>query len=36
MASLPRDTWTRLALWFLIGAAVYAGYGLKHSSLRRF
>ena len=35
MASLPRDTWVRLALWLLVGAAVYAAYGLKHSTLRR-
>jgi APA family basic amino acid/polyamine antiporter len=32
---LPRDTWVRLALWLLIGAAVYAAYGMKHSTLRR-
>lgn len=35
MASLPRDTWIRLAIWLVLGAALYAGYGLKHSSLRR-
>ncbi|MBL8267074.1 amino acid permease, partial [Steroidobacter sp.] len=35
MASLPRDTWIRLALWLVIGAVVYAAYGLKHSKLRQ-
>lgn len=34
MASLPRDTWIRLAIWLLIGAGLYAAYGIKHSSLR--
>lgn len=35
MASLPRDTWIRLVVWLLIGAALYAGYGFRHSSLRQ-
>ena len=26
-------TWLRFAVWFLIGAAVYWGYGRKHSLL---
>ncbi len=35
MASLPRDTWIRLAVWLAIGLLVYAGYGARHSLLRR-
>jgi APA family basic amino acid/polyamine antiporter len=35
MASLPRDTWIRLAAWLLLGTALYAGYGYRHSSLRQ-
>jgi APA family basic amino acid/polyamine antiporter len=34
MWSLSNGTWWRLALWLLIGGAVYAAYGLKHSKLR--
>jgi basic amino acid/polyamine antiporter, APA family len=34
MASLPRDTWIRLAVWLVLGALVYAGYGIRRSSLR--
>ena len=33
--ALPRDTWVRLLVWSLIGAAVYFGYGYQHSRLRR-
>jgi APA family basic amino acid/polyamine antiporter len=34
MWSLSNGTWWRLALWLLIGGAVYAAYGLRHSKLR--
>ena len=33
MASLPADTWIRLALWLTIGLAIYAGYGRRHGRL---
>ena len=33
MASLPGDTWIRLALWLAIGLAIYAGYGRHHARL---
>jgi APA family basic amino acid/polyamine antiporter len=35
MFSLSNGTWWRLALWLAIGAAVYAGYGFRHSKLGR-
>jgi basic amino acid/polyamine antiporter, APA family len=34
MLSLSNGTWWRLALWLVIGGAVYAGYGMRHSKLR--
>jgi APA family basic amino acid/polyamine antiporter len=34
MQSLAPDTWVRLALWLLVGGAVYAAYGYRHSRLR--
>ncbi len=34
MASLPPDTWIRLAVWLVIGLIIYATYGRKHSRLR--
>jgi APA family basic amino acid/polyamine antiporter len=34
MATLPADTWIRLAVWLAIGLLVYAGYGRRHSRLR--
>ncbi|MEJ0047231.1 MAG: amino acid permease [Rhodospirillales bacterium] len=34
MLSLSNGTWWRLALWLVIGAGVYAGYGMRHSKLR--
>ncbi|MGH1572985.1 amino acid permease [Methylobacterium sp. P31] len=35
MASLPADTWIRLAVWLVIGLAIYAGYGRRHARLIR-
>ncbi|MCJ2094868.1 amino acid permease [Methylobacterium sp. J-072] len=35
MASLPADTWIRLAIWLVIGLAIYAGYGRRHTRLTR-
>jgi APA family basic amino acid/polyamine antiporter len=34
MIGLPRQAWERFAVWLLIGAVVYAGYGYRHSRLR--
>ncbi len=31
MCGLPLDTWLRLAAWLMIGLAVYAVYGMRHS-----
>jgi APA family basic amino acid/polyamine antiporter len=31
MCGLPLDTWLRLAAWLMIGLAVYAAYGVRHS-----
>jgi APA family basic amino acid/polyamine antiporter len=33
MLTLPPDTWIRLAVWMVIGMAIYLGYGRKHSTL---
>ncbi len=35
MFTLPPDTWLRLAIWMAIGFAVYFGYSVKHSTLRK-
>ncbi|RZK30226.1 MAG: amino acid transporter, partial [Hymenobacter sp.] len=35
MASLPWETWLRLAVWLTIGLAIYYGYGRKNSKLRQ-
>jgi basic amino acid/polyamine antiporter, APA family len=35
MLGLPLDTWIRLAIWLVIGLAVYAVYGAAHSKLRK-
>src|SRR5437667_5061656 len=34
MLTLPLDTWIRLAVWLVIGFAIYFGYSRKHSALR--
>ena len=33
MFGLPGDTWTRLAVWLIIGLAIYFLYGMKHSHI---
>ncbi|SDN95652.1 basic amino acid/polyamine antiporter, APA family [Methylobacterium phyllostachyos] len=33
MASLPAETWIRLAVWLAIGLAVYAGYGRRQTAV---
>ena len=35
MLSLPLDTWVRLVVWLLLGLAIYAGYGRRHSRVQR-
>jgi basic amino acid/polyamine antiporter, APA family len=34
MFGLPFDTWLRLAIWLVIGLAIYAFYGIKHSRVQ--
>ncbi len=34
MASLPQATWERLVIWMVLGLAIYAGYGRRHSRVR--
>jgi APA family basic amino acid/polyamine antiporter len=34
IVALPVDTWLRLLVWTVIGIAIYAGYGYRHSTLR--
>jgi APA family basic amino acid/polyamine antiporter len=35
MLALPNDTWWRLLVWTVIGFAIYAAYGFRHSRLRK-
>jgi len=35
MLTLPGDTWVPLAVWLVIGLAIYFGYGRKHSALKK-
>jgi APA family basic amino acid/polyamine antiporter len=34
MCGLPPDTWFRLAIWLVIGLAVYWFYGMHHSGVQ--
>jgi APA family basic amino acid/polyamine antiporter len=34
MASLPKESWERLAIWMVIGLAIYYLYGRKRSKIR--
>jgi APA family basic amino acid/polyamine antiporter len=35
MIGLPGQAWTRFGWWLVIGIALYAAYGYRHSNLRR-
>jgi APA family basic amino acid/polyamine antiporter len=35
MAGLPYQAWERFGIWLVIGAALYAAYGYRHSRLRQ-
>jgi APA family basic amino acid/polyamine antiporter len=35
MATLPGDTWIRLAVWLVIGLTIYFSYGRRHSRLQQ-
>jgi APA family basic amino acid/polyamine antiporter len=34
MTGLGTATWIRFVVWFIVGVAIYAGYGYRHSLLR--
>jgi len=34
MASLPIESWERLAIWMIVGIVIYFAYGKKHSKIR--
>src|SRR5689334_22008385 len=34
MVGLPHEAWERFIVWLIIGAALYSGYGYRHSRLR--
>ena len=34
MASLPIESWERLAIWMFIGIVIYFLYGKRHSKIR--
>jgi APA family basic amino acid/polyamine antiporter len=31
MVNLTALTWVRFGVWLVVGTAIYAGYGLRHS-----
>ena len=35
MFGLPAHAWERFAAWLMVGLAIYAAYGFRHSRLRR-
>jgi APA family basic amino acid/polyamine antiporter len=35
MYGLPRDTWTRLIVWMILGLIIYFAYGMRHSRIGR-
>jgi len=35
MTGLPHQAWERFGIWLVIGIALYAAYGYRHSRLQR-